>query len=124
MGGKWLRPPASVWDKEGALIPVSQAELKVWEGFLYIVVDATFHFSQTELQQFGSFSQRSSGGPLSSSVITGQDFLEQPSPEPDQDSHLISLSLSQISNVAGTRRDIGDLNKSASQKVPFPLEEI
>jgi hypothetical protein len=62
MGGKWLRPPASVWDKEGALIPVSQAELKVWEGFLYIVVDATFHFSQTELQQFGSFSQRSSGG--------------------------------------------------------------
>jgi hypothetical protein len=37
---------------------------------------------------------------------------------------LISLSLSQILNVAGTRRDIDHLNKSASQKVPFPLEEI
>jgi hypothetical protein len=37
---------------------------------------------------------------------------------------LISLSLSQIPNVAGTRRDIGNLNKSASQKVPLPFEEI
>jgi hypothetical protein len=43
---------------------------------------------------------------------------------PDQDSHLISLSLSQIPNVAGTRRNTGDLHKYASQKVPFTLEEI
>jgi hypothetical protein len=62
IGGKWLISPASVWDKEGALIPVPQAELKVREGFLYFVVDATFHFSQPESHQFGSFSQRSSGG--------------------------------------------------------------
>jgi hypothetical protein len=62
IGGKWLRPPASVWYKGGTLIPVPQAELKVQEGFLYIVVDATFHFSQPEFQQFSSFSQRSSSG--------------------------------------------------------------
>jgi hypothetical protein len=35
---------------------------------------------------------------------------------------LISLSLSQIPSVAGTKQDIVDLNKTASQEVLFPLK--
>jgi hypothetical protein len=35
---------------------------------------------------------------------------------------LIPFSLSQIPSVAGTKRCIVDLNKTASQEVPFPLK--
>jgi hypothetical protein len=35
---------------------------------------------------------------------------------------LISLSLSQIPSVAGTKQDIVDLNKTESQEVLFPLK--
>jgi hypothetical protein len=35
-------------DKKGVLNPAPQAGLKVQEGVLFIVVDATFHFSQPE----------------------------------------------------------------------------
>jgi hypothetical protein len=37
---------------------------------------------------------------------------------------LISLSLSQIPSVAGTKQDIVDLNKTASQEVFFSIEEL
>jgi hypothetical protein len=35
---------------------------------------------------------------------------------------LISLSLSQIPSVAGTKQDIVDLNKTASKEELFPLK--
>jgi hypothetical protein len=37
-------------DKKGALNTAPQAELKVQEDILYIVVDTTFYFSQPEYQ--------------------------------------------------------------------------